>query len=333
MEQELEIPSSLLSPPRRDMVSLSKSQLGFMNLFAIPLFQGVADIMPSMKYTVDELDINKALFEQGIRDEQAKEEPQGRRAVADGTFSPRTMTPIVPGTENNSKSTPQAPPVITPEALTDGERPAEKEFGSPPACPATKPAHVPVMAEEYKEMNGGTNSFDAVVDFAASDPFNTHRYRLDSFGDVKAMPPGKQRCSETTDGSNSVPYSAGDWASQVTSATTGKMPLSPSTQGTSIVSRDSLERPSSVPRPGSASGLVGLGEPSRPTVALAPLDADVITEAPRDDDSTSNGSMGKAEGKALKKRPSRFRMEALAGIFRRNRTATGPVASATDAVV
>ncbi|KAK3987919.1 3',5'-cyclic-nucleotide phosphodiesterase regA [Cladorrhinum sp. PSN332] len=56
----------------------------------------------------------------------------------------------------------------------------------------------------------------------------------------------QQRRSETTEGS-SVPYN-GDWSDQATSATTNKMPLSPSTQGTSIVSiRDSLDRPNSLP--------------------------------------------------------------------------------------
>ena len=329
MEQELEIPSALLAPPKRDVISLGKAQLGFMNLFALPLFQGVADIIPSMKYTVDELDINKAIFEQSIRDAQAREEPQGRRLVADGTFSPRTMT-LVPGAENNSSPPTQAAPVLTPAALTDGEKSAEKEFTVSPTNPASQPANVPTLAEEYKEMNGTVTPFDAVAEFSSGDPFNAHRYRLDSFGDGKPMPTGKQRCSETTDGSNSVPYSAGDWASQVTSATTGKMPLSPSTQGTSIVSRDSLERPSSVPRPVSAPGP---GEPSQPTTALPPAaEADVIVEVPRDDDSTSNGSIGKAEGKSLKKRPSRFRMNAITGIFRRNRTGTSPVASAADAI-
>ncbi|KAK4169406.1 3',5'-cyclic-nucleotide phosphodiesterase regA [Cladorrhinum sp. PSN259] len=56
----------------------------------------------------------------------------------------------------------------------------------------------------------------------------------------------QQRRSETTEGS-SAPYN-GDWSDQATSATTNKMPLSPSTQGTSIVSnRDSLDRPNSLP--------------------------------------------------------------------------------------
>jgi hypothetical protein len=50
-----------------------------------------------------------------------------------------------------------------------------------------------------------------------------------------------QRTSDTTDSNNSAPGSH-DWASQATSATTSKIPLSPSTRGTSIMSNDSTER-------------------------------------------------------------------------------------------
>jgi len=72
-------------------------------------------------------------------------------------------------------------------------------------------------------------------------------------GDYTIAP--KKRCSEATEES-SVPCST-EWVSQAASATTGKMPLSPSTQGTSIISTDSLDRPNSVPvttitAPGSA---------------------------------------------------------------------------------
>lgn len=90
---------------------------------------------------------------------------------------------------------------------------------------------------DAKPVNGIVTTFDSVADFAQSDPF--------SVAASDSSNPSKQRCSETTEGS-SAPYT-GDCASQATSATTGRMPLSPSTQGTSIVSRDSLDRPNSLP--------------------------------------------------------------------------------------
>lgn len=73
MEDELEIRSSLMAAPKKDILSLSNAQLGFMNMFAIPLFQGVAEIMPGMEYTVGELHANIKLFEIKVQEEQAKE--------------------------------------------------------------------------------------------------------------------------------------------------------------------------------------------------------------------------------------------------------------------
>ncbi|ODA82845.2 hypothetical protein RJ55_01354 [Drechmeria coniospora] len=72
MEDELEIKSSLMARPKKDSVSLGKAQLGFMDLFAIPLFQGVADVMPAMRYIVDELQKNKTFFKAMVELEKSK---------------------------------------------------------------------------------------------------------------------------------------------------------------------------------------------------------------------------------------------------------------------
>jgi hypothetical protein len=177
-----------------------------------------------------------------------------------------------------------------------------------------KPPHLPELPRDYKEVNGIVTNFDNVADFEASDPFHM-RDRMDSCTDSRQLASGKQRCSEATDGSASGPYS-GDWASQVTSATTGKMPLSPSTQGTSIVSRESLDRPAGVPVPALS---IPENKP-KPEV-------EAVVEGGKDDESTSNGSISKADGKALKKRPSRFRMNAFP-FFRRHKGSSPPMPGA-----
>ncbi|KXH31010.1 3'5'-cyclic nucleotide phosphodiesterase [Colletotrichum simmondsii] len=330
MESELEITSSLLSPPKKDLISLSKAQLSFMNLFAIPLFQGVADILPAMKYTVDELEINKGLFEQRIREEQAKEDPIRKRLLRnDGAFSPRTMS-LAGGPEGSRDS--MTPRVTTPLAeltmpppLLDDLKQEDDGLSQEPAGSEHTTALVTDMPEpeDPKEVNGIVTSFDSVADFAASDPFHC-RDRASSSPDNHHGHNGKQRCSETTDGSTTGPYT-GDWASQATSATTGKMPLSPSTQGTSIVSRESTEQLPGVPT---------ISEP-KPFAEVKPestfLDHDV--NGPHYDANgshLSNGSLGKTEGgKVVKKKSSRFRMNAFQ-FFRRNR-ASSPSMSAADA--
>ena len=78
MEDDLGIPSALFAPPIRDnIVELGKSQIGFMGIFALPLFRGVSQIMPAMKFSVNEMEINKSIWETKI--------DQGQNAERRGT--------------------------------------------------------------------------------------------------------------------------------------------------------------------------------------------------------------------------------------------------------
>lgn len=191
--------------------------------------------------------------------------------------------------------------------------------------PTLTTSQSPQVSGEYSNVNGITSTFDAVANFARSDPFNVN--------DCKSQGPSKQRCSETTEGS-SVPY-CGDWASQATSATTGKMPLSPSTQGTSIISRDSLDRPNSVP-------VTTITAPESTTTVpestKSRSELRVVSRSQESNDSSvnSSGYIGGAVKsletepepcKTLKKKPSRFRINGLP--FFRKHKSTGPVVSDT----
>lgn len=73
MEKELNIPTTLFGgPPERDnVVKMGESQIGFINIFASPLFEGVSDILPGMRFSVDELIANKATWKQRIEDEKS----------------------------------------------------------------------------------------------------------------------------------------------------------------------------------------------------------------------------------------------------------------------
>jgi hypothetical protein len=357
METELGIPSSLLAPPKKDATSLFKSQLGFMNLFAIPLFQGVADIMPAMKYTVDELQRNKGLFELSAASRRPSEDPQADPQAKpatgdDAALSSPSRTTMAANDEDDTPKTtilaaqssiPDLPTEISALSL-NGDRSGETDYFQPPTNHFVEP-DAALTASEYKEVNGisptpttivsgrGPGSFDAIADFAASDPFNM-RYRLDSFADVRGhgLASGKPRSSEATDGGNSVLCSSGDWTSQATSATTGKMPLSPSTQGTSVGSRESLslEQRRSCAPVGNVPVIMGPEEEERQQ-QQHPLGVEVSrdTSPVRDDDSASScGSIGKHEGGGvLKKKPSRFRMNAF-NLFRRNKNSNGHLTTA-----
>ena len=100
MENDLGIPSALFAPPVRDSVlEMGKSQIGFMNLFALPLFQGVTGIMPSMQFSVDELQDNKATWEMKIEREKARSRSRstdgGRLAEAVTSPRPEKLASVV----------------------------------------------------------------------------------------------------------------------------------------------------------------------------------------------------------------------------------------------
>lgn len=74
MEQELQMPSCLFGGPpvRDDLIKLGESQIGFMNIFACPLFEAVTDILPAMRFAVDEILANKTVWESKIDSERSK---------------------------------------------------------------------------------------------------------------------------------------------------------------------------------------------------------------------------------------------------------------------
>lgn len=334
METELQIPSSLMAPPKQDLASLAKAQLSFMNLFAIPLFQGVADLMPAMRYTVDELEINKNLFEAKVEEERKKnmrnDDPVRRRLLKEGTFSPRTMSYAVGMEEEDASSVKGKKPElrgantfeteVIPASLVDGQLRDEEALDPQPRQPMTQPPRIPNINDEYKEVNGNVSHSDGAKPFLNMDPFNTPSQGAASITDSVAPVHRQQRCSETTEGSASAGL-AGDWVSQATSTATGKMPMSPSTKGTSIVSKESLERPNSAPGPETTDRLVP-GQPMSKNISAS----DQSTP-------TSTGSLGKADGKALRKKSSRFRMRDFKDFpfFRRHKTASPPC-QATNSV-
>lgn len=86
METELQIPTQLFGgPPVRDnIVKMGESQIGFMNIFAYPLFESVTAVLPAMQFSVDEILNNKAVWQQKI--DEAKESKHQRQVGGiDGT--------------------------------------------------------------------------------------------------------------------------------------------------------------------------------------------------------------------------------------------------------
>ncbi|KAI0390531.1 HD-domain/PDEase-like protein [Xylariaceae sp. FL0594] len=304
MEDEIGIPSSLISPPKKDFMSLAKAQLGFVNLFAVPLFQGVADILPQMQYTVQELEKNKCYFEKAV--EEIPSMPEEMQILL--TQKPldadiMLLVESLAGDDRCSSSgTARADLVQIPTNHAE-----MKESGS---SPPGKPTQVPSMPSHHKEVSGATSYFNKVPDFDSNGASHAKG------SDVNlAKREGKQHTSDITEENNPAPCPA-DWQSQATSATTGKMPLSPSTQGSSIVSQDSMGRPSSDPTTAAT-------PPPNSSSTTTPIAA---TDSTQNSEEESNGTL-KPHG-TLKKKTSRFRMN-VSTFFRRNKSAGSPVSGGT----
>src|SRR4051794_12115143 len=64
MERDLRIKSCLAGGPPTlgNDIQLGESQQGFMKLFALPLFQEVSVLLPNLKYSVVELERNRAAW-------------------------------------------------------------------------------------------------------------------------------------------------------------------------------------------------------------------------------------------------------------------------------
>ncbi len=366
MEQDLGIPSALFAAPVREIVELGKSQIGFMNMFAIPLFQGVTDVMPAMGFCVDELLQNKRAWDQKIAAEQArKRQDSCDSSLMDGMFSPRTMSLAAPSDASHQKigsASPITPDLDLRKALltnspfswTNGiqEEPEEMHHSSllelstaslPAAEESTHPSPSELLPDSSTrrsskpsqlQLSYATASAPGFVDHPSRDPdaqplpndeahingieispsLVTDSVLVDPPTPNEPKTPNtseKQRSSDATEGSNSA---GGDWTSQATSATTNKMPLSPSTQATSITSVNSEEK--ATPK-----GQSLLASPNYSHAGTAGMTSESASPEPAPSEGKGLVVMEKARN--LKKRPSRFRMNSL-NFWKRSKSASPP---------
>jgi hypothetical protein len=340
MESELSIQTSLMSEPKKDILSLATAQLKFMNLFAAPLFQGVADILPGMQYCVDELLLNKDLFDKCLLEEQERVSLGQAAPQQDSEISPKTAA-FTPSPDPPTEADSAVPTLVEPQHSADSAVAQQSETFQRP--------HPSPKRTTDGRVNEIVTNFSSVTDFNHNEPFSVdNSHQDDHHGHTR------QRCSETTEGS-SAPNS-GDWASQATSATTGRMPLSPSTRGTSIVSRDSFERPYSY--------ATNIPVPSLPDESMMPVPEPILTTRSQPDlkpdsyppplvldggehgDPYRNGQYTNGGGprksgvapepadtttRQLKKKPSRFRINGLQSLFRKHKSSSPPMQAADTA--
>lgn len=370
MEQDLGIPSALFAAPVREIVELGKSQIGFMNMFAIPLFQGVTDVMPAMEFTVEELHRNKTAWEKRIEEEQAKTRQHSADSAMDGRLSPRMMSLATPSDGSHQKTSNVAQ--ATARSGSDSESrikamlekspfsPSNGGFdksmecehdGSSPGLSTSSPTDSNPSPSEVTHNQSSQNSLKPdqlhLISQTASAPG-----RLDQPGTDADLPPDgddqingvdlklslatdhvradgarrgrtdcKQRSSDTTEGSNSA---AGDSTWHATSAATSKTPISPSTQGTSIMSEDSVEKYNT---PTGTSPLASHASPMTGSTVSTPGEHGPEDSYVRHEPHEGKGVLMETV-RHLRKKPSRFRMNGL-NFWKRSKSASPPMPGET----
>jgi hypothetical protein len=97
MEIELGIPTQLFGgPPVRDnVVKMGESQIGFINVFARPLFENMARLLPGMSFALDTILENESVWQVRIREEKEIQERGIIRneTIESGLLSPRSGSP------------------------------------------------------------------------------------------------------------------------------------------------------------------------------------------------------------------------------------------------
>lgn len=106
MEKEVGMETALFGGPPElgNIYKLATGQIGFMSIFALPLFEGISDLLPQLRFTADHIRRNQAQWQKHANEELRKQGlPIEDRAEI--TVSPRSQSPAA--MEEDEESTPK----------------------------------------------------------------------------------------------------------------------------------------------------------------------------------------------------------------------------------
>lgn len=105
MEKEVGMETALFGGPPElgNIYKLATGQIGFMSIFALPLFEGISDLLPQLRFTADHIRRNQAQWQQHANDELRKQGlPIEKRAEI--TVSPRSQSPAPIDSDDTEKA-------------------------------------------------------------------------------------------------------------------------------------------------------------------------------------------------------------------------------------
>ncbi|KAJ5712852.1 uncharacterized protein N7483_010033 [Penicillium malachiteum] len=110
MEKEVGMETALFGGPPElgNIYKLATGQIGFMSIFALPLFEGVSDLLPQLQFTAEHIRSNKGQWQQHANDELRKQGLRIEDSTRDVGVSPRSQSPArstkINGTEGGEEA-------------------------------------------------------------------------------------------------------------------------------------------------------------------------------------------------------------------------------------
>ncbi|RMZ80977.1 hypothetical protein DV738_g2380, partial [Chaetothyriales sp. CBS 135597] len=162
MEEAVGMETTLFGGPPElgNMLKLANGQIGFMTIFAHPLFSNVADIIPAMGFAADEINKNKSVWANRAEMEKEKQKQ---------TVRPRSPSPLDPGTVSPGT-----------RSLADGSGdpvPDDGEAKSGNESPTNAHASSPIA-----DPPNGQDALQSSKDTGASSPIASQAPQSDSKG-------------------------------------------------------------------------------------------------------------------------------------------------------
>ncbi|KAK2765356.1 3',5'-cyclic-nucleotide phosphodiesterase [Arachnomyces sp. PD_36] len=153
MEKEVGMETALFGGPPElgNLLKLATGQINFMAIFASPLFDGVADLLPQMSFAATQIKANKSVWQDLIEYEKRKESLHSGSYRESAAISPRARSPAIP------------PPPGPPQVDGGSDCPSLSDFPSPkePAS-ASAPSNLTYQASQDSISRPGTSAASSV---------------------------------------------------------------------------------------------------------------------------------------------------------------------------
>ncbi|KAL1987954.1 hypothetical protein VTN96DRAFT_1478 [Rasamsonia emersonii] len=252
MEKEVGMETALFGGPPElgNVLKLATGQISFMSIFALPLFEGVADLLPQMAFAVQQIQSNRTIW-QDLADRERRKSllPEPESDVA---RSPRSFSPVAARSQDEPRveGTGEQLPASSPQENDAGPTNVKITFDQPPD---QKHLSITTVCAKPSDTADQLPRITSVPDMRVHNAESTRKSYSSGHVSVPSSSHGAGRDTRTQSAS--------------TCSNTVTTPVSPATNATSFVTVDSGDEREPTVYGLSSSDLVATENenPSRPT--------------------------------------------------------------------